>query len=140
MFFGEFYDQLFDQLDNFDEDFWQKMIMVRDQVNHNLEIARKENLIGSSLEAEIVINAPSEIFDLLSKLGDELRFLLLVSKVGLIRSENNKLIIQINKSNNQKCNRCWHLSESVGQNHYHPDLCSRCIENIGEIGEKRIYV
>lgn len=140
VFFGEFYDQLFDQLDNFDEDFWQKMIMVRDQVNHNLEIARKENLIGSSLEVEIVINAPSEIFDLLSKLGDELRFLLLVSKVGLIRSENNKLIIQINKSNNQKCNRCWHLSESVGQNHHHPDLCSRCIENIGEIGEKRIYV
>jgi isoleucyl-tRNA synthetase len=37
-----------------------------------------------------------------------------------------------------KCARCWHCREDVGVNPEHPEICGRCVDNIGA-GEVRHY-
>lgn len=88
--------------------------------------------------------------ELLSKLQNELRFLLISSQAEL-KSIDNKtpsavestipgLYIDIEKLEETKCERCWHRSASVGENSEHPDICSRCVENITtESGESREF-
>ena len=39
----------------------------------------------------------------------------------------------------EKCERCWHRHESVGENDLYKTLCSRCIVNITKDGEVRLY-
>ena len=47
--------------------------------------------------------------------------------------------IVVTKSQAQKCERCWHYEEGVGQDKEHPTLCPRCLENILRFGEKRLF-
>ena len=49
------------------------------------------------------------------------------------------LWLQISPSEGQKCSRCWHHRDEVGQDTSHPELCERCIENIDGDGEIRAY-
>ena len=34
------------------------------------------------------------------------------------------------KAEGEKCERCWVISKTVGENSEHPTLCSRCCENL----------
>ena len=43
------------------------------------------------------------------------------------------------KSSYQKCVRCWHHREEIGENEEHKDLCERCIENVSGKGETRVF-
>ena len=40
----------------------------------------------------------------------------------------------------EKCSRCWHRDASVGKSKAHPEICSRCEENIVSTGEIRSFV
>src|SRR5262249_19203229 len=59
--------------------FWQQMMLIRDQVNRELEKARNAGDIGSGLEAEVTLYANEKLEKLLSQIGDELRFVLITS-------------------------------------------------------------
>ena len=39
-----------------------------------------------------------------------------------------------------KCVRCWNRRPDVGTHAHHPELCGRCIVNLGMPGEERRYV
>ncbi|HVJ62192.1 MAG TPA: isoleucine--tRNA ligase [Tahibacter sp.] len=41
------------------------------------------------------------------------------------------------KSDSIKCIRCWHYRADVGANPAHPEICTRCVENIEGAGETR---
>lgn len=43
---------------------------------------------------------------------------------------DRKLKIAVNASQHQKCARCWHYSDSIGQNSHYSTLCARCVDNI----------
>ncbi|NOQ81024.1 MAG: hypothetical protein GQ548_00690, partial [Methylophaga sp.] len=43
-------------------------------------------------------------------------------------------------SEHERCDRCWHQTESVGKDETHPELCDRCIDNVDGKGEQRLYV
>jgi isoleucyl-tRNA synthetase len=45
----------------------------------------------------------------------------------------------INKSEHEKCARCWHHREEVGTIEAHPELCQRCVDNVDGDGEERLY-
>ena len=51
--------------------------------------------------------------------------------------ENNEIEILVEKNNNPKCERCWHMSDTVGTIEQHPLLCSRCHSNVYADGEQR---
>jgi len=52
---------------------WEKLLNVKSEVNKALEIARKEKLIGHSLEADVVLGASSRLMDFLLPYKEELR-------------------------------------------------------------------
>ncbi|MGE8372434.1 MAG: zinc finger domain-containing protein, partial [Pseudomonas putida] len=43
------------------------------------------------------------------------------------------------KSGHAKCGRCWHFRADVGSHPEHPEICSRCVDNLTGSGEVRHY-
>ncbi len=136
------------------EAFWQRVMAVKTAVNRVLEGQRKEGVIGGSLEAEITLYCDDELARQLQQLGDELRFVLIVSSVTVVSSANGAqlsaaanavdsdlagLKIAVVKTSNTKCVRCWHFTPDIGVNAQHPELCGRCVENVDGNGEVRSY-
>ena len=125
---------------------------MRTQVSRILEGLRNEKVIGSSLDAELDLYCTPDLQADLERLGDELRFALITSYArvhpidaapdGLEAIElgnGEALKIQAQKSAHEKCPRCWHLREDVGQDPDNPELCGRCVENVTGPGEERKY-
>jgi len=132
------------------EHFWETLAKVRAEVNKALENARAQSVIGASLTAEVTLFCEPELLKTLSLIGDELRFALITSSAQLARlDEANKdavetslqgLKLSVMKSTHEKCVRCWHYREDVGSHEKHPELCSRCIDNVAGSGEKRVHI
>jgi isoleucyl-tRNA synthetase len=114
---------------------WSQIRNVRAEVTKALEELREAGKIGSSLQAEVELHCAGEKFDLLTSLGDDLKFVLIASKVDVIKGEEEKLVAQA--SSHGKCERCWHVRADVGANTEHPSLCGRCISNLHGAGEVR---
>ena len=49
------------------------------------------------------------------------------------------LRVDVKASAAEKCERCWHHNETVGQDAKHPTLCSRCVTNVEGDGEIRRF-
>ncbi|WP_348232478.1 isoleucine--tRNA ligase [Trichocoleus sp. DQ-U1] len=137
--------------------FWQQLRQIRTEVNKVMEQARAEKMIGSSLEAKVLLYVPNAEFRSLlqalnltsafhshspsSGLGnrvDELRYLFISSQVELLdssealqglkySSQTEALSIGVVKADGEKCDRCWNYSIHVGESAEHPLLCERCI-------------
>jgi len=124
---------------------WELIAKVKAECNKQMEQMRKDKKLGSSLEAEITLYASDSIADVLEKLEDELRFVLITSQAKVVRGEGGEasempgLGLSIAVSEAPKCVRCWHRREDVGQNPAHPELCLRCVENVEGEGEVRRY-
>jgi isoleucyl-tRNA synthetase len=114
---------------------WRAIREVREAVNKAIEAVRTEGSVGSSLQAEVTVTAPPETLDLLSSLGDDLRFVLITSAARLIPGE--ALSVQVTPSSHTKCERCWHWRDDVGHDPAHPTLCGRCTSNLFGAGEPR---
>ena len=117
---------------------WKRIFEVKDAVNQSIEEMRNENKIKGSLDSVVDIQATSNDLNILKKLGSELHFLFISSEANVNEGKNFK--IKVNPSKNAKCVRCWHRCFSVGSSKEHPELCTRCIENIDDEGEKRSFV
>nr|MCS5609931.1 hypothetical protein [Candidatus Poribacteria bacterium] len=53
--------------------------------------------------------------------------------------EADGIAVSVAKSQHQKCIRCWHKDESVGQTSDYSELCTRCISNVKGEGEVRLH-
>jgi isoleucyl-tRNA synthetase len=136
-------------------DTWEKLRQLRTDVNKVLEQARVEKMIGSSLEAKVLIcvnkNLTDSVFGnqsfnsaitaLNPSIGngiDELRYLFLTSQVELLDSPEKLQDVKYNlqsdnwgigvvNADGEKCDRCWNYSTHVGESAEHPLLCERCV-------------
>lgn len=128
---------------------WENIQQIRDLVYKELEKLRANGQLGSNLEAEVTIYCSGQNYQLLEKLGDELRFVLITSTADLeqlsecpkdaIPTGMPELFLTAKKSAATKCNRCWHYREDVGNHADHPELCGRCHTNLFEAGETRSF-
>ncbi|WP_295511089.1 isoleucine--tRNA ligase [uncultured Pseudoalteromonas sp.] len=133
----------------FSNDDWLTILNVRDEVNRVLEAARKEEIIGATLQANVSIYAGEELSSKLAALGDELRFVLLTSGVtvetvttqpeGTQATEIDGLFIKVAATTAEKCERCWHYCDDVGAEPAHPEICGRCVSNVDGDGEQRQF-
>ncbi|MFZ7235768.1 isoleucine--tRNA ligase [Avibacterium gallinarum] len=149
VFTEEFYKGLFplNADETMNDAYWQQVLKLRDEVNRVLEQARADKVIGAALEAEVTLYANEEYAKILSQLGDELRFVLITSKAevkplaeaDVEDGEVDGFKVKVVRSANEKCPRCWHYSDTIGQNAAHPTLCSRCVENVDGEGEVRHF-
>jgi len=129
------------------EDFWNVLLAVRTEVARELEKARVAGAIGASLEAEVDLYADPALRERLLSLGDELRFVLITSDARVhdlaahpsagVATELAGLRVQANPSAHAKCGRCWHRRADVGKDPAHPQLCGRCVINLGAGEERR---
>jgi isoleucyl-tRNA synthetase len=150
VFLETWYDRLYPLAadSGMDAGFWDFVLRVREAVSKELEVLRVRGEIGSSLDAEVECFVDAEGFRQLSRLGDELRFLLLTSYATIVPDSTPAsgprlptdvpgLELSLRKSDHPKCVRCWHHRHDVGHHPDHPELCGRCIENVAGPGETR---
>jgi isoleucyl-tRNA synthetase len=128
------------QLDGATVSAWQDIRDIRDRVNKKLEEQRATGAIGSALQAEVDVYVPTQAsFDLLTRLGDDLRLVLITSRAHVHLRAGGELDIVVTPSAHAKCERCWHYRADVGSNDQHPTLCGRCVSNLFGSGEERKY-
>src|SRR5438067_2336142 len=118
---------------------WSRLLEVRREVAKALETARARGLIGSGLEARVLLmRAPEDLPALLRAKRSLLPTLFIVSQVEqeaapakpAIRYESQEipgLVVGVDKARGRKCQRCWTWSEQVGASRDHPELCERCL-------------
>jgi len=115
---------------------WQRLREIRAEAMRRIEEVRTRGDIGSSLAAEIDLHADGADYELLASLGEDLRFVLIVSRADVHRAEGG-LRIDVQPTKAEKCERCWHHRADVGHDKSHPTLCGRCVENLFGQGEQR---
>ena len=138
-----------DEAENFSDQFWRQLMAVKTAINKELEIKRAEKLLGSGLSAEVDLYCDPPLAELLGRLEEELRFVLIVSRASIDTLENAQdgavetnldgLKLTVTASTHNKCERCWHHREDVGEVAEHPTLCHRCVDNIEGDGELRRF-
>ena len=107
--------------------FWDEIHELRDDVKKSLETFIKDKTIKSSLEAKVTLGASGDKLAFLNKAENELATAFIVSEVEIV-DNSSELEIRIDKAEGEKCERCWVISKTVGENSEHPTLCSRCCE------------
>ncbi|MDP2805643.1 MAG: class I tRNA ligase family protein, partial [Gallionellaceae bacterium] len=120
-------------------DSWQAVREVRELANKAIEEKRSQNLLGSSLQAELDIYAFGASYEALARLGEDLKFVFITSRATLHLREGAGVGFGVAPSTHTKCDRCWHYREEVGGDAAHPTLCGRCVSNLYGTGEARRY-
>jgi isoleucyl-tRNA synthetase len=119
---------------------WQLLFQVRTRGLKVLEEKRAEKLLGNSLEAEVILEAPERLFALLTDNHAVLEDLFIVSRVTLRRTTGGEdltpeaaldtLRVSVVRTAAGKCERCWKYSDTVGTSPDHPSLSRRCAQVI----------
>ena len=114
---------------------WDNYLTIRREINKALEGARRDKVIGHSLDAVVEIEASGQTAELLDRFADELKETLIVSDVLRVEGLSGQdvftgdivadLKVRVSRSANQKCSRCWGYFSEVGSLE-NPELCSRC--------------
>jgi hypothetical protein len=96
-----------------------------------------------------------ELAERYAVIGNELRFLTITSAArvhtvqsgpdGATAAETGAAVIpgvwlRAQRSAGTKCVRCWHLTDDVGSDAAHPELCARCAGNVSGRTEVRQHV
>lgn len=120
---------------------WQELLDVRDAVYRKLEEARKESVLGTSLEALVKVYARGEALEALRRMDGQLPAIFIVSQVQVDdlssfegkRTGEGDVEVVVERSGGGKCQRCWNYSTSVGRDEAHPEICERCAAVLAEI-------
>ena len=92
------------------ENKWRELYQIKQEVNIAIEEKRTNKEIGSSLEADILINVSEKKFNLLEGLDLEEYFI--TSKATKIKDAKDELKIIVKKASGKKCPRCWKILEN----------------------------
>jgi isoleucyl-tRNA synthetase len=109
----------------FDDTQWRQLRTLRQQVTEAIEPLRRDKIVRSSLEAEVVVpNAavPDGVDDAL------LAELFISGAVS--RGSDDEVIVR--KSDDAKCGRCWRLLPEVSED---GALCARCTDVVQEMDQ-----
>ncbi|MBI5773211.1 MAG: isoleucine--tRNA ligase [Verrucomicrobia bacterium] len=113
---------------------WEGLFQLRTQVLPELEKARQAKEIGKALEAKVTLNGSGKLFEDAQTHGEFLRELLNVSQLEVHANGDANPAIVVGKALGQKCERCWHWEEDVGEEPAHPTICGRCVEAVKQPG------
>ncbi|MDK9707675.1 MAG: isoleucine--tRNA ligase [Desulforhopalus sp.] len=124
---------------------WAKLIKIRSEITKALEIARRDKVIGHSLEAEVLIAAEGEMVGFLSGHWDLIKEISIISELAMAQKDSPVtgiqfasdeipgMVIQVHPARGEKCERCWIRSTTVGTVTAHPAICERCASVLAEM-------
>ncbi len=98
---------------------------VRSDVSKKLEELRREKLIGTGLDAKVIVTAQNDRLALLKKYEFLLSEFFIVSQVAL---QNGDYTIAAERAAGGKCLRCWYYSTEVGKHPQHVHCCPKCVK------------
>jgi isoleucyl-tRNA synthetase len=113
---------------------WERLATVRNLVNLALEQKRQEQVIKANLSARVRIEASGDDAALLGEYQDFLPTLFGVSQVALASAgsaagaEPGTPVVQVEKADGIRCERCWRFVPEVSADPAVAGLCSRCVE------------
>ncbi|MDT2596838.1 isoleucine--tRNA ligase [Enterococcus dongliensis] len=122
-------------------DTWKAFMDFRDKVLKALEEARKEKVIGKSLEAKVTIYPNEQVATLLTALDADLAQLLIVSPDSFSLSTEaapdtalvfDDVAILVEKAEGEVCDRCRQVRMTVGEDPKLPTLCASCAHIVEE--------
>jgi isoleucyl-tRNA synthetase len=100
---------------------------MRGVVYREIEKARREKLIGNSLEAAVVYHVPlGYLIHPWQGRESLLEEIMMVSSFSLDAGTTDAVRATVSRSDYKKCARCWRHRSTVGTSKAHPDLCDRC--------------
>ncbi|MCB2068024.1 MAG: class I tRNA ligase family protein, partial [Erythrobacter sp.] len=97
---------------------WQALRDLRERVTEAIEPLRRDKVVRSGLEAEVMVPAAMVPAGFTA---DDLAELFISGTVTLGQGD----AVSVSKSDNAKCGRCWRLLPEVEED---GDLCHRCAE------------
>jgi isoleucyl-tRNA synthetase len=120
---------------------WTRIREIRDVANKFIEDLRAEGKVGSSLQANLTLRLNKKDHDLLSSLGQDLKFVFITSVVSIDPAPlgDDLLSVEVGASDAIKCERCWHYRDDIGVDPAHPGICGRCASNLFSAGETRVF-
>lgn len=121
---------------------WDDLLDLRDEVNKALETARKDKVIGNSLEAHVDLYPSQKAADILQQFTD-IEDLFIVSSLTLHAADTEApadataldgIAVKVSVAAGEKCERCWKYSTEVGTHAHteHSSLCPRCAEVVAQ--------
>lgn len=116
-----------------DQQKWEKLTALRDEVLKVLENLRQQKKIASNQQAAVTIYCQDQdLIKILDSFGHEqFAALCIVSEIHLQENATETKIVA-QKSSHQKCQRCWNYWPSVGTDTSNPDLCQRCAKVLSD--------
>jgi len=114
---------------------WEDIRQVRDLAAKKIEEQRESKEIGSSLAAELDIQADDPVYASLASLGEDLRYVFITSRASIHRVQGASVTVAVQPSKHAKCDRCWHYRADVDP----AGLCGRCRSNLDGPGEPRTH-
>jgi isoleucyl-tRNA synthetase len=114
---------------------WNALLVVRETVLLVLEKARNSKVIGSSLEARVVVGASGDQLALLRRYAAELPALFIVSEVEVKETPEGftGLDVNVDRATGVKCGRCWKYTHDVGSDPELPTVCAPCAAAVREM-------
>ena len=123
---------------------WSRLLSLRSAITRVLETARRDKLIGLSLDAEVVLQVNTDWQAFLAESLPLLQELCIVSNLRLQAAGDEDLVftgtegldgvaIAVGPAPGDKCERCWTFSTSVGADADHPTLCARCARVVRQL-------
>jgi len=119
---------------------WERLIEIRGCVAKVLEGARREKIIGLSLDAKVTLFVSAELESFLKSFSYPLQKVFIVSQLEIIAAKPpgdavacegiSELFVSISQADGKKCARCWVYSETVGENAEHAQICGSCVSAI----------
>jgi len=120
---------------------WDRLLAIRGEITRVLEAARRDKVIGLSLDAEVLVQAGGETAAFLADKWELLQEVCIVSSLSRVESFDGlglagveaaediaDLRIGVRPAPGEKCERCWTIATSVGQDSDHPSVCGRCAQ------------
>ncbi len=109
------------------EEKWTRIRQIREDVQKALEETRQKGVIGSALEAKVILKTnDAQTKSFLQGYAALWPEIFIVSSVEVLEG-TLPLEIAVEHAGGQKCARCWQWKEEVGRSgREHADLCDRC--------------
>ena len=105
------------------EEFFTKLLHLREQLNKELELLRSQSHIGSNLQAQAIWTLKEDFISTALSLEDQLEFFS-ISQIKIQKGDKNHL--EVKKAEGEKCVRCWFISPHLNAE----KICPKCIKNL----------
>ena len=94
---------------------WNELIKIREICNSSIELKRATKEIGSSLEANLIININEKMI----KLTEDTDFseLCITSDAKINKINSNEILVETIKAEGEKCPICWKISKNSCERH-----------------------